>query len=98
MHTAIEQASENQFVINGDLIFSTVGAIYEQHKRLFENNENAIEISFAGVQRADSSGLALIIEWLRCAQQLDRPLVFTHVPQQIIDLAKLSSLDDLFKD
>lgn len=98
MHKAIEQLSQNRFVIHGDLIFETVGAIYEQNKLLFEASENAIEISLSGVERADSSGLALIIEWLRTARQLQRPLKFTDVPPQILDLAKLSSLDELFKE
>jgi len=93
----IQKQGENKFDIQGDLIFSTVGAIYEKNNLLLTATGETIEINLAGVKRADSSGLALIIEWLRIAKQLHKPLHFTHVPKQILDLAKLSSLEDLFK-
>jgi len=96
MSDTIQQISENKIVVHGDLIFNTVGAIYEQNKDLITSNGSEIEISLAGVMRADSSGLALIIEWSRVASAMNRPLKFTHVPQQILDLAKLSSLEELF--
>ena len=54
-----------------------------------------IRVDFAGVTESDSSGLALLLEWLRLARKGNQRIRFEHVPQQIIALARISEVDDL---
>lgn len=52
-------------------------------------------IDLCGVTGADSSGLALLIEWLSIAKQAEHPLRYENVPAQLHQLARLSEVDEL---
>ena len=47
----------------------------------------------AGVERADSAGLALLIEWMRRARRAGRPVRFLNLPPQMLEIARAASLD-----
>ncbi|WP_255210709.1 STAS domain-containing protein [Methylogaea oryzae] len=54
-----------------------------------------MELDLSGVRRADSAGLALLVEWLAQANRLNRQLDFRHVPDQILRMAKVGGLEDI---
>jgi len=95
---SLEKISETDFILNGDLIFSDVAKIYEENLSIFKNASAQLNISLAGVQHADSSGLALIVEWYRMTKKNHQLLKITNMPTQMRDLAKLSSIDELLNN
>ncbi|HVC01720.1 MAG TPA: STAS domain-containing protein [Steroidobacteraceae bacterium] len=52
-------------------------------------------IDLAGVSASDSAGLALLIEWLSVARAAGHALRYEKVPPQLLQLARLSEVEDL---
>lgn len=55
----------------------------------------AATVDLSGVTGSDSSGLALLVEWLSVAQAAQRALRYENIPAQIIQLARLSDVEEL---
>ncbi|MFK5984194.1 MAG: STAS domain-containing protein [Pseudomonadota bacterium] len=95
---SLEQFSETEYILKGDLIFSSCALIYEQSLHMFKKNTQYININLQQVTRADSSALALIVEWYRLSKKNNMQLKVTDMPKQMCDLAKLSSVDELLAE
>ena len=55
----------------------------------------AAVIDLVGVTASDSSGLALLIEWLSVAKGASRVLRYDNIPTQLQQLARLSEVEEL---
>jgi phospholipid transport system transporter-binding protein len=78
----------------GSLHFTTVSALLTQGIEAI-NSGRADVIDLADVTASDSSGLALLIEWLSVAEAAGRVLKFENVPTQLLQLARLSDVEEL---
>jgi len=81
--------------VEGDLTFATVGALLAASQPLFSAGPGPLRIDLSGVGRADSAGLALLIEWLRLARGAGCELQFQAVPAQMRAIAAASGLSDI---
>jgi phospholipid transport system transporter-binding protein len=91
--TLVDQG-EGRFAVRGDLTYQTVVATLEKSKVLFARHA-VIELDLAGVDRADSAGLALLLEWLNWARRSARELRFHRIPGQLLSIAQISEVDEL---
>jgi len=89
------EAGVGQLQLSGDLTFATVSALLEESRGVFAAASDDLRIDLAGVGRADSAGLALLIEWLREARRVGRTLEFHAVPAQMLAIAEASGLADI---
>jgi phospholipid transport system transporter-binding protein len=78
----------------GSLHFSTVSALLQAGVTAINLGQAAV-IDLAGVTDSDSSGLALLIEWLSEAKLATRDLHYENIPSQLQQLARLSELEEL---
>jgi phospholipid transport system transporter-binding protein len=80
------------FIIDGDLTFSTID---KQTLKSFDflNTSKHITIDLGRVSCTDSAGLALMIEWIKYTRHHRTHIVFKNIPEQLLNLAKLSGLD-----
>ena len=86
---------KDSFVVRGILDFETVPHLYQAGIDLFDViDKDTIVIDFSGVSSSNSAGLALLIHWLRFAQQNHRKIKFVALPCQLYDLVCLSQLKD----
>jgi len=85
---------ENSLSLSGELSFKTVPALVASNKDFLKNG-NSIDIDLAGVSRADSAGVALLIEWRRQAQKQNKSVCFINIPSQMLAIARLSGVDEL---
>jgi phospholipid transport system transporter-binding protein len=90
----LESLGEGRFRVGGLLDATTVTRLLEDGQARFQGVSD-ISVDLAGVTESDSSGLALLLEWLRLARKGNQRIRFEHVPQQIIALARISEVDDL---
>jgi phospholipid transport system transporter-binding protein len=94
-----EAGNRGTFQVSGDLVFETVPELLEQGRALLDTGVDAgvtgIELDFNGVTRADSAGLALLIEWMRSARRLRLNIVFRNVPEQMLAIARVSGVDGI---
>lgn len=79
--------------IEGELDFDSVPARLRQSSGWFKQrgHSNTV-IDLGGVTRADSAGVALLLDWIRDAKQAGATLHFTNTPPQmraIIDFCAL---------
>jgi phospholipid transport system transporter-binding protein len=79
----------------GSLEFATVAKLLPLGTAAIESGHAAV-IDLAGVTDSDSSGLALLIEWLSVAKEARRPLRYEKMPAQLHQLAGLSEVEGLF--
>ena len=79
----------------GSLEFATVAKLLPLGTAAIEGGQAAV-IDLAGVTDSDSSGLALLIEWLSVAKATQRPLRYENMPKQLHQLAGLSEVEGLF--
>jgi phospholipid transport system transporter-binding protein len=79
----------------GSLEFATVAKLLPLGTAAIEGARAAV-IDLAGVTDSDSSGLALLIEWLSVAKAAQRSLRYENMPAQLRQLAGLSEVEGLF--
>lgn len=92
----LEQVSDGHFAVSGVLDATTVTAVLKQSETLFAGS-SALRLDLAGVTESDSSGLALLLEWLRLARQKRQQISFVNMPHQIEALARISEVEDLLQ-
>jgi phospholipid transport system transporter-binding protein len=80
--------------VNGVLHFTTVTALLSAGMRAIADGRAAV-IDLSGVSDSDSSGLALLIEWLSVAKSENRSLKYEHIPTQLQQLARLSEVEEM---
>jgi phospholipid transport system transporter-binding protein len=80
--------------VNGVLHFTTVTALLRSGSEAIANGHAAV-IDLSGVKDSDSSGLALLVEWLSIARAERKTLRYENIPTQLHQLARLSDLEEL---
>jgi phospholipid transport system transporter-binding protein len=85
-------AGNGRVEIAGDLTFETVAGLRERGTEVLQGNGNVI-LDLNAVTRADSAGLALMVEWLREARNRETGLHVVNMPDQMLAIARMSKLD-----
>ncbi len=88
----LEEIAPGCIRVEGDLTFATVTALWKASQRLLTSAPTEITIDLSGIRRADSAGLALLVEWFRLARKHHRRLIFTNLPGQLLTMAKTYNL------
>lgn len=83
-----------QSKVVGTLGFGTVGTLLQAGSQAILDGKAAV-IDLSAVTGADSSGLALLIEWLSIAKNAGKTLRYENVPSQLHQLADLSDVEAL---
>ena len=84
----------NHIALTGDLTLHTV-------RRLFDGmppfHVGEVTVDLKAVREADSAGLALLVHWSNLAKSSTSELVFTNIPAQLREMAKITDLQELFE-
>jgi phospholipid transport system transporter-binding protein len=83
-----------RIAVEGELDFDSVVPLLAQSRRLF-GGQGRIEVDLGGVRRANSAGLALLLEWLDLAQQQGAHLRFHNPPELLLRLAAVTNVGEL---
>jgi phospholipid transport system transporter-binding protein len=92
--TAFEVLEGDRSRVVGTLHFTTVTKLLEAGTDAICNGKAAV-IDLSSVKDSDSSGLALLIEWLSVAKAAKRTLRYENMPVQLKQLAGLSDVEEL---
>ena len=90
----LSRLDDGVYRLAGALVFETVSDVLARSAALFES-EVDIEIDLGAVVRADSAGLALLVEWLRRAKKQQHKVVFRNMPEQMTAIAGLVGVDEM---
>lgn len=77
--------------VAGALTFATAPGLYHESRAWFVPGAELV-IDLAQVERADSAGLALMIEWLKHARDASCRLTFANIPDQVQTLIRVNGL------
>ena len=89
-----DPARAGSYLVSGELDFDTVPGLLELGRSMLEGGgADPLRLDLRGVTRADSAGLALLIEWFKAARRGGREITFVNVPPQILAMARVSGLD-----
>jgi phospholipid transport system transporter-binding protein len=91
---SIETLGGERARVTGTLGFKTVTRLLPAGAAAIEQGHAAV-IDLSAVTGSDSSGLALLIEWLSVARAAGRTLRYENIPIQLHQLARLSDVDPL---
>jgi phospholipid transport system transporter-binding protein len=80
--------------VSGELSYTTVSDVLLQANDIFAPVAE-LKIDLADVTRSDSAGLALMIDWMRTANTLNKKIAFYNIPAQMLAIASASGMDDL---
>lgn len=83
----------DRWQVRGDLTFATVLDALARSRPLLGTAAGDLCIDLAGVARADSAGIALLLEWMRMAAAAGRTVRFCGMPAQMHAIARVSDLD-----
>jgi phospholipid transport system transporter-binding protein len=81
--------------VEGVLDFDTVMPLVDESRRYFAGEHRRLEVDLRGVCRANSAGLALLLEWLELAQERGISLRFRNLPESLARLASITNLTGL---
>lgn len=91
-----QHAGEGVFRVAGELSFASAGrALADSIERFREHA--VIQVDLAGVTRADSAGLALLLEWVNWARNNARELQFRNIPRQLLAIAEISEVEGMLQ-
>jgi phospholipid transport system transporter-binding protein len=83
------------FLLEGALTFETANSALEKTSALFIATArlDAITLDLSGIVRADSAGLALMLEWRKQSAAVKRQVRFINIPQQLQAIARVAGVD-----
>jgi phospholipid transport system transporter-binding protein len=82
------------WLLEGELDFNTVPEVL-QHTGACMRDVPWIIVDLKGVTRADSAGLALLVEWLRESERAGLSISFVNVPAQLLSIARVCGLEEI---
>ncbi len=90
----LDTVSPGRYQLVGELDFASVPALVDHGRELF-SGDGDVQVSLDAVERGNSAGLVLLVDWLREAHRRQRRIRFTGVPAQMLALARVSGVDEL---
>ena len=92
----ISEPAAGRIVVTGELTFASARDARQLGVLVLESSRaNRLVIDCAGVTRADSAGLAVLLDWLAWARRKSRAISLENVPPSLVAIARISEVDGL---
>lgn len=96
MRIGISEPSQGRIVVTGELTFATARDARQLGMLVLESSRaERLVIDCAAVSRADSAGLAVLLDWLAWARRTSRVIELQNLPQSLVAIARISEVDGL---
>lgn len=90
-------SSEKGLQLQGELTFETVSSVLSEGNALLESHKDPITINLEGVNRIDSAGISLLLEWKRICDNKNKTFLVEGMQKQATSLIKTYQLQKLFQ-
>ncbi len=88
----IKSLGEGRMQLSGVLDLESVPELLSAIEAL-SYDASAVAVDLRGVERSDSAGVALLVDWMRKARLAQRDIRFLNMPSQMLNIARVSGLD-----
>jgi len=93
----LNQTADGAFELIGEMSFETAAQILQSSERSFAQHAET-QVNLSQVSKADSAGLALLLEWKARAKERNAVIRFVAVPDSLLAIAKTTEVSDLIVD
>ncbi len=91
-------SGNGRFAARGPLTFATARQAREQGlQSLASAAGRELEVDCGGITASDSAGLAVLLDWLGAVKRAGRSLRYTHLPQGLLALGRISEVEELLE-
>jgi phospholipid transport system transporter-binding protein len=90
----LKDVGDGHFELSGEMSFDTAADILRASERSFSSFEK-LEVNLSQVLKADSAGLALLLEWKAQASQRATQIDYVGIPDSLLAIANTSEVSDL---
>ena len=87
---------DGHFALSGDASFQTAETILRASEKVFSGH-SSLEVNLAGVEKTDSAGLALLLEWISRAANAGSEVRFAEIPEKIKAIAVTADINELLE-
>src|ERR1041384_138804 len=92
----ISEPTSGRVVVTGELTFASARDARQLGMLVLESTSaNRIVVDCAGVTRADSAGLAVLLDWLAWGRRKSRSVSLENLPESLVAIARISEVDEL---
>ncbi|HED12067.1 MAG TPA: anti-sigma factor antagonist [Gammaproteobacteria bacterium] len=89
---SLEKINAQHYALSGELNMHNVSQVSQDTMPLITAMSGEVTVNLSKVVRADSAGLALLIDWLRIARRRGFTLHFEQLPEQLMQIARVCEL------
>ena len=92
----IAESAPGRITVEGALTFASARAARELGLVVLEaSRADRIVIDCSGVTKADSAGLAVLLDWLSWGRRRSRSMSLESLPASLVAIARISEVDGL---
>jgi phospholipid transport system transporter-binding protein len=96
LQATIAEPTAGRVVVTGELTFATARDARQLGLTVLEGSSaRSIVIDCKGVTRADSAGLAVLLDWLAWGRRKSRTVTLENLPESLVAIARISEVDGL---
>jgi phospholipid transport system transporter-binding protein len=96
VRVGISEPTSGRIAVTGDLTFASAREARQIGVLVLESSgADRIVIDCSGVARADSAGLAVLLDWLAWGRRKSRVITLENLPPSLVAIAKISEVDGL---
>ena len=93
---AISEPTSGRVVVTGELTFASAREARQLGILVLEGSRaDRLVVDCGAVTRADSAGLAVLLDWLAWGRRKSRPVSLENLPASLVAIAKISEVDGL---
>ena len=92
MNYSVSVNAQNVLCVTGTIDLTNVIAACGKGRELIDTLA-AVRVDLSGIEQADSSSLAMLIDWISSAKAQHKDVIFNNMPQSLLDLARVCGLD-----
>jgi len=96
VRVGISEPTSGRIAVTGELTFASARDARQLGVLVLESSRaDRLVIDCGGVTRADSAGLAVLLDWLAWGRRKSRPISLENLPASLVAIAKISDVDEL---
>jgi phospholipid transport system transporter-binding protein len=96
VRVGISEAAAGRVTVTGELTFASAREARQLGVLVLEGSRaERIVIDCSGVTRADSAGLAVLLDWLAWGRRKSRVVTLENLPPSLLAIARISEVDGL---
>ena len=89
------KVTEGDFLVRGEMTFATASQGLKHAAALLKGSARSVRFDLAGISRADSSGVGLMIEWLRVARSSGCQLRYSNIPTSLEAMIRVGGVEGM---